>query len=212
MTNIIAFTHRAGKIDQERAKQWLSLISKTSNSGEVYNIPQHRPEDIIGNQRVVVSFGRVVSTIIDQLLDEKGFSIYHVRLPSLKQLTPLQQNKEPRQQAKEQLAQASEVLQETLLEPEVLLVTEQDLPDLNARQILLLQKLMEDNGQTHCFQTTKNGKLIEIRTAHNEGSKADIQVTFEELYTARLVLDVLGTTEVSIVHTQSAKKPSDRLR
>jgi hypothetical protein len=59
---------------------------------------------------------------------------------------------------------------------------------------------MEKAGKTFCIQTTKNGKTIAIGDKIPIDELFDIKISFEELYSIRCVMDILGVNNISLVN------------
>lgn len=196
MYQLITFTSKATKPELQTAKKWMDI---TEASGHIYNIPNHRVEDHIQDNSIIVTFGKLARIAVHQRLEDKKYNnVKHVALPHLKYLKKMKENKEKRQQAQQELLAIKELLEANLFQPSGFVVKEDDLPDLDTRHLLLLQKITEEAGQNSCFQVTKGGKLIEISIEEVEDSKADTHLTFHELYTIRAAMDVLGVTEVTL--------------
>lgn len=202
MSSIIAFTSRATQQQLDNASKWLDLLECKYH---LYNIPHHRPENLVKENTIVVTFGKVSSKSVQQVVDEKQLrNVKHLSLPPLKDLTRSEQNRATRQESLDQIRKLKDYVKSDLFRPANVVVTEQDLPELDAKQLLLLKKITDDQEKTSCFQTTRGGKLIEISNEHLEESKADIHLTFSEIFTIRSLMDVLGVTEVELVPSSKA--------
>jgi hypothetical protein len=197
MSKVTAFTYRAKAEDLERAEQCLAVLEAES---AIFNIPTHRVEDHISQNSVILTFGRLARIEVQQYIDDKKLpGVRLVDLPHTKQLSPESVNRESRLSTYKKLRELRDLLKAQLYYPTSVVVKSADLPELDTKQLLLLSKMTEDAGETSCFQATKGGKLIEISNAPIEDSKADIHLTFQEVYTIRAVMDILKVTEVQLV-------------
>lgn len=196
----IAFTHRIVEDTAiEAATKWLSLLQQECT---IYNIPNYRVEDLVKSNTAVVTFGKIAGLAVQQYIAEKKLTnVHHLQLPAIRSLEPREENRVARAAAHKQLEEMRRVIEEERYFPLDVIVKKEDLPDLDRRQIALLEKLTTNNGKSSCFQTSINGRLVEISTEKKAESKADIHLTFQELLAIHLALDVLGTKEVTIVST-----------
>lgn len=199
---LLAFTYKADAGNQEIVKKCLSFLEQEV---KIYNIPNHRVEDVLKDNSVVITFGKFAELAVQHFIFEKKLgNVRHEKMPAPKQLVKSELNKDFRVAALETLKKIKEFMAQDILKPEVKVFEEGDLPDLDHKQLLLLQKIVEESKKGFCYQTTKNGKLIEIGVTHQPNSKADIQISFEELFILRLIMDVLGTEKVELVTSSTA--------
>ena len=205
MSKVVAFTYKVTDVEQlQLANKCLKVLGAEYR---LLNIPNHRVEDHLAQGSTVITFGKLAGITVKQYITEKKLlGIQHIELPTLKNLFPIAANKEARHEAMQKLKHAHDLLQLDIYQPHVVLVSENDIPDLDARQIVLLQKMTEEAGKTSCFQTTKNGKLIEISNKPLPSSKADIHLTFQELYTLRAMMDILGVSSAELITTQETNR------
>lgn len=205
MYRVVAFIHNANKEELEIASKWLGILE--ADGGRLYNIPNHRVEDIITDHMIIITFGGIAKITATQCIEEtKPINTRIINLPKVSELTKEESNREKRQETYDKLQSLKDLLKEDIFLPIVNKVNDLDLPDLQAQQILMLKKIIEEEERDNCFQVTKEGQLIEISQDKLENSKADIHITFSELYTIRSIMDVLGVTEVDII--QHNKKDS----
>jgi len=197
MYKVIVITYQATKEQLARAAKWVGLATE---GGKYYNLPSFKVQDVITEDSIVIAFGQVASNNVKRLLNEKPIAnIKLYELPHLSELIRKEQNTKWRAEAIQQLKTVKTELDSNLFRPTGLTIKEQHLPNLNHRQLLLLQKITEEAGQESCFQVTKGGKLIEISNEPLADSKATVHLTFRELYTIRIAMDVLGVHEVTLV-------------
>lgn len=198
MYKAVAFTHKASQEQLEIVCTCLKFLE--AQEGKLFNIPTHRVEDHVKSHCIVITFGDQASKEVELIVSsKKNKNCKHFSLPHPDQLIKSEENTEYRKKAFDVLTEVKELLHTDIFIPENIKVEEADIPELNARQILLLSRMTEDIDRDNCFQVNKGGKLIEISKTPVEESKADIQITFEELYTIRSIMDVLQVTEVEIV-------------
>jgi len=193
----MAFTHSA----TAEHKELLDRLSKLVEGSKIthYNIPQHRVEDHIVSGSVALTFGTFATAAATQYVEDKQVSnVMVIELPHFKYLTPLQGNKDKRQFAYDALVELNNFLKQEAFLPAEIHVTKEDLPDLDRYHLAMLSKMTEQNNKDTCFQISKNGKLIEIGFKPKP-SKADVFLTFEEVYTIRSLMDVMGVKEVDLV-------------
>lgn len=170
------------------------------------DMPHRRPADQLQAGDTIVSFGKLPATMAEQAIKDKGFRhCQHIKLAHPRELVATQQNKTHREEAFNALNQLKISLETKRFQPTGLLVTEEDLPELEAKQLLLLEKLTDKAGESSCFQTTKGGKLIEIGINPKQDSNADIFLTFEEIYTIRAIMDILQVESIDLCRAENQK-------
>lgn len=171
------------------------------------NLPQHNPEKQIQNNDFVVSFGKLAAIYIDSITElnqQHNIVIQHIRLPDAKNLISKKENAKNRNITLEKLTQLKEQLNNNIPNIEQLTITNQNLPDLTATQLLLLKQITDENK--YILQTTQSGQVIKITHNITEEQDADIQLTFAEIYTIRAVMDVLGIQQVEKIYQAEDKK------
>lgn len=83
------------------------------------------------------------------------------------------------------------------------IIQESDLPNLTVTDILgQLKNIMVKQEAREWLGWTKNGKTVRL-TVEPEDGKADINLTFAELFTLRTAMDALHLSEVEIVPRSS---------
>jgi len=195
MKKVIAFTNAAKQEETKRVNKWLEILEQEYS---ILNIPQFRVEDHVKPGVTVITFGAFLERAVTQYIESKEVSgVRVIKLPNLQRLEMKDGNVQSREKAMAQLFDLKELLKEEIFQPLEIIITDKDLPDLDRRHLAMLQKLTEETGKTSCFQVSKNGKVIEIGEKNND--KADIHVSFEEIYTIRQTMDVLGVNEVRLV-------------
>jgi hypothetical protein len=195
--NLKVFTFKATQPDMEVVYACINFLETPAS---FFNIPTHRIEDHITNNSIVIIFGNTLQKNIESFIEEKRLENIKVfLLPKPSQLTREEKNSFARIEAFQKLQQIKELVKTDLFHPDSIKITEADLPDLDARHLLYLEKLTEEAGRITCFQTSRQGKLIEISKEPQNESQADIHLTFQEIYTIRLIMDVLNVKEVHLV-------------
>jgi hypothetical protein len=161
------------------------------------NIPQERLEKRLEPDATVVSFGGFATTYAQQCIEEEGLDrVRLVTLPAPSKLVNKKENASLRQETLSILSSLKKELERKRVEISRKTILSTDLPDFEAQHLLVLKKLME--GRKSCYQTTVGGKLIVIGE-EDKRVPADICLSFEELYTVKLIMELLGVKEVSII-------------
>lgn len=201
MRSVTAFTLQASAEDLAQAKRCLDLLKCHIS---LLNVPQWKPEDSVHENDIVVVFSETLRRRIQSHIETKKLNVTLVVLPEIKHLYNKAGNESFRTQAFDTLTRLKESISQDIFHPTFIVVTEQDLPEINLAQIAMLKKLTSDKGHDSCFQTCKNGKLIEISNSSDQiESAADIRLTFEEVFMVRQVMDVLKVDEVKLVFNPS---------
>lgn len=87
-------------------------------------------------------------------------------------------------------------------------ITEEVLPALSSTDILqYLEAALRKQGTKEWLGSTKDGKLIRLTLDREEG-KADINMTFAELYLLRLAMETLQVKEFDIVYKPGINQQS----
>lgn len=196
MTPVVAFTYKASKEDAERANKCMDMLGVPYN---VYDIPSYRVEGHLHDGQVVFSFGKTIGLMVDEYIKSKGLNVRSIQLPHLKQLRPLKDNVATREQVKLLLEAETELLHSAAEAPMPAEISLEDLPDLSHMHILLLKKMIDEKGQKTCLQVSRNGKKVLIGNEPDKQIEHDLFITFEELYTIRQAMDVLGVEKVNVV-------------
>jgi len=197
MEPVVAFTYKASSDDTALAQRILDFLGAPA---KLFNIPQYTLKGNIRDGQCVITFGTATKLSVTQYLEESRISANHIPLPALRSLYNTPDNQDARAQVASILDELRPNLKASVFHPETIKIVEGDLPDLDARQILMLERITERAGKHTCIQTSKNGKVIQIGREPLKDIDADFYVTFEELYTMKLVMDVLGVKEVKLVN------------
>jgi predicted kinase len=193
----IILTHQASEAAQELIRKAMETCAPSLTEAPIHNIPQARAEKVIKAGTTVVAFGKWAERAARQHIEEKSLQdVRVVALAAPHKLEARPSNQEDRERTATELRSLEELARSDSFQPQVRTVNTEDLPDLDARQIAMLQKMTEEEGKISCLQVAKNGKLVSIG-AHQEG--ADANVTWEELLFVRMAMDTLGTQEVTLV-------------
>ena len=196
---VFAFAYKMTEEQEAVANACLALLG--IKDLHAMNIPNYRVEDFIENDAVVVTFGRSASNYVISYLTENPriTNVKHVALPTFSQLEKKEENKSFRESTFQKLKELREFIEQDRFQPVVKTISEGDLPNLDRKHLILLKDITEEAGKTSCFQVNKNGKLIEISLEPIEDSKADIHLTFSEVYTIRVLMDTLQVKAVDFV-------------
>ena len=105
MKPLFIFTFRSTAEEIKIAHKWGGL----TGSKEIihHQIPQKNPAEVLGNEDVVVSFGRTARHMVEQV-DKK---LHHVVLPSIQELAPTESNENKRAWAATELEGIKSLLQ-----------------------------------------------------------------------------------------------------
>lgn len=200
MKEIIVIARAKDEEEITLAKEVVKLIKEHPQEQiNFYNIPQYKIEDIVKDDLVVVTFGTQIAIAVESWVAEKKLQLKLVKLPALRQLKKSEDNKDTRLAALKTLGDLNVWLKLDVFQPKFVVVTEDQLPALNARQILMLEQMTEEHGKISCLQVTKGGRVIEISRGSIPNPKPGAHITFHELYTIRIAMDVLDVTEVTLV-------------
>lgn len=161
-----------------------------------YDMPQYSPERVLEDGDIAVTFGTAAALAVRDC----NKAIQHVKLPAPKDLLNREGNEAARDEAWNLLQGLAQNLVNESFSPAQVVVTDEDLPDLDTRHILMLQKLTEKASSKFCIQTSKNGKTIAIGYDIPTDLKADIKISFEELYTIKNVMDILKVDHIELVN------------
>lgn len=189
------FTYRLNGIEETEVVHKILEAALPGTNAEYYNMPQFSPDHVLEDGDIAITFGRSAELVVSA--SEKA--IQHVALPAPKNLVNREGNAEARDVAWNQLKDLAKKISHESFSPANVTLTEEDLPDLDRRHILMLQKLTEKANSRFCLQTAKNGKTIAVGYNIPTDVEADIKITFEELYTVRNVMDILEVNKVDLV-------------
>ena len=192
-----AFTYRVTDEEEKAVVHRILQAAFPDVPHEVYPIPQYSPSHILDDGDAVITFGATAAMAVQ---DYKK-AIQLLTLPAPKNLLDKPANGQSREQAWEMIQKFAESINQKAISPTKIEITEADMPDLDAKHLLVLERLIERSGSQVCFQASKNGKTIAICYTNNiDQVEADVKITFEELYTVRNVMDILGVDKVELVN------------
>jgi len=195
------FTYRVSS--EEQINTIKRLIKATLDQDPtIYNIPQYSPSKLLEDGDTAISFGTTATLSVRDTVESKGLSTQLINLPAPKDLINQEGNEKAREQAWDTLAELKSSLSNNGMKVEKVTYTENDLPELHRYHVLALQKLLEKSGRKFCLMATKNGKSIAIGETFPTDLKVDIKISFEELYTIRNTMDILGLDNVSLVNLE----------
>jgi hypothetical protein len=201
---VIAFLNNPLEKGLETAKNWLTILKPYEV--DILYTPVDRIEDHLLSGYIVISFGKIASTIVRQcIIDGKLTSIQQIELPIVKELAKEERYKQQRQEAFQKLTKLKEFLDNT---PNIdeLIIKDTDLPDLTTQQILLLSKLMSNRDKS--FLVSKDNKVIQIGESDN--TDGNICLSWEELFALKMAMDVLCVNEVKL-NAGSSKVSNQRI-
>lgn len=180
---------------QQIAELWFTYFHLNV---QIANFQTHRIERFTEARTTVLTFGP-----LPKRLEGK---VKYIELPTFIELKKIEENLATRTSAINTLTQLKKDI-EDLTQKEVVetkKIDAEDLPDLEAKHLILLKESIDKLGKTSFLLKSKNGKLVEINsTGQLDNQQVDFALSFEELYMVRLAIDVLGTKEVSIVSINS---------
>lgn len=181
------FTFRATEEQLATALKWASFSS--ARQVIPHKIPQERPEEVLKDGDVVVSFGKFAGDLVEQT----GSELHHIALPSFKKLAPTEENSKSRQQAREEIEQLSSLLNENEM-----IIEKEDI-----EQVVDEDKLLDSLQETRLL-TKKSGENIEINKDGN--SCEHTAISFAELFAIKQVMSVLGVEQVRLTRTNKEKE------
>ena len=199
-----AFTYQAKDNEIEVVKK--IMYATFGDNWMTWNAPQYWPDKIVLPGDYVITFGQTLETGLKAFIEDKGIPLSVLHLPVPKKLLPIEGNEPFRDKAWVDMLAFVEKFKQGTLEPTVIKYTDADLPDLDRRHLLMLEKIMEKSGNKYCLQTAKNGKKIVVGDNIPETIEADIRMSFHELYTIRNLMDVLGVKEVQLLNLPEQDK------
>jgi hypothetical protein len=189
------FTYRVSDPDEKEVIRKILECMLPDQEESFFPIPQYSPEKVLEDGDIAITFGTTSSLAVRDC----DKAIQHVTLPSPKDLLNRAGNEKTRDVACQALQDLAKKLSHESFSPAKVVVTDADLPDLDKRHLLMLQRLTEKSNSKFCIQTSKNGKTIAIGYNIPTKLEADIKITFEELYTVRNVMDILEVDSVELV-------------
>ena len=161
-----------------------------------FPMPQFSPDKCLDDGDVAITFGTAPALAIQDC--EKV--IQQVKLPAPKMLVSKAGNEPSRDVAWNSLKELGKKLTNETFTPTDIRITAADMPDLDAKHLLMLKKLTEKSNSKFCVQVSRNGKTIVIGDSIPTEIQADIKISFEELYTVKNVMDILKVDSVELVN------------
>lgn len=183
------------KINNEQEKQLLNRIIETTLEEkeftlfELNDLPEHKPS----NEELLLCFG------------ERAFNLISfknpraIKLPLLSQLIDVPVNKGYRLEAYEKLKQSRE-LSLIIEEDNKLDLKPEDIANnLTLKNKTLIRHLQDD--KTECWiGTTALGKKVLISQSNEiKNIPCNFQLTFEELYAAKLAIELLSLDTLTLI-------------
>jgi len=130
----------------------------------------------------------------------------YLELPEITELEKTDDNEGVRERIWEQLLSFKETLDNNQI------ITAEALLDLSADNILALEASLKAKGLNEWFGRTKKGETVclSLLPAEEKKNKADIVLTFAELYAIRVAMDVLEVEEIVIGGSSNSSKGANR--
>lgn len=122
-----------------------------------------------------------------------------IKLPPLSELTPLPENREARLQAWETLTQAKKAVKITHTDLDLELKPEDLALHLTDKSKTLIKNVEEDKTEYWIGTTTLGKKVLISNQQNTKNIACNFQLTFEELYAAKLAFELLGLKSLTLV-------------
>lgn len=168
--------------------------------GESKEVPKYNLVELENNTDKIKPIGDVVlcmGTRCHNLVSHEYPGA--IKLPVLSDLEPRGENRESRLEAWETLTQAKNASKWTHLDLELELSPEDTGKLLTEKSKTLVRHVNEDMTE-HWIGTTALGKKVLISNKQNtKNIPCNFQLTFEELYAAKLAFDLLGLKSLTLV-------------
>ena len=193
---IKSFRYRIANDEERKVTEEILAAALPGRVVEFYSIPQHSPDRVIEDGDIVITFGNAARLLVTQ----SDKAIQHIALPMPIKLLNVEGNETTRVEAWDQLMELAGLIDQKAFAPSDVTISEDDMPDLDAKHLLVLKELIKKSGSKVCFQTAKNGKIIAICYEKPSNVEADIYISFEELYTIRQIMDILDVDNVKLVN------------
>ena len=210
MIKPIAFIFNPSIEEEKLARKWLSL---TELDIDLFALPSYDPKYLIKPYNYIITFGSIAKTTIENFLNTSKINNTKLfALPNLKLLSKKDENLENRQLAINILNElAEDIRNEELLALPDVNITEEDLPDLQSKQLILLSKIMEESQKNSCIYLSKSGKMVEVTINPYQlpNPNADFSITVAELYTVKAVMEVLDVKKATLVYEVNNTTNSD---
>ena len=196
-----AFAININTKEEEIIKKMAAVVN--DSPVEITDLLSYTPT--INNTDILFLYGRKAQNYF-----KNSECRYKVEFPDISVLVGSTNNK-AKQEAYKQLLE----LKEKLSRPEEIPPTEnkkltaEPLPDISPEQILILQEEIIENKKEYWQGKNKQGNTIRL-TVKPETSEADINMTFAELYTLKIAMEVLQLKEIEIVPCISSNKQNSR--
>jgi len=116
----------------------------------------------------------------------------HLILPAVIELEDESKNEKNREQTWKVLLKFKELLESSLT------LTSSQLSELTANDISAIEIVLKSRGKTEWFGKTKSDKTICLSILPADKEKADIVLTFAELYAIKTAMEVLEVEEITI--------------
>lgn len=137
----------------------------------------------------VICFGSRARKCFDK--NNQG-CIHFIELSQIQNLEDKEGNEKEKEKAWKALLTFKEKLDNTKT------ITDKDLPDMKAGDVLSLEAQLKEKNITEWFGTTKDGRTVYLSSGAGKERKADINLSFAELYALKTAMEVLDIEEVVI--------------
>jgi len=180
--------------EKEGDRDQISRILKATLEEEFFVITSLKDNEVVEHveEDMILCFGARVHNLTKTKYPNA------IALPELPKLVDSPSNRESRLKAWEILKQLKEKPVEKEQDTELLLEPE-DLAVALQGKLDQLKKNMAADGTTHWVGTTKMGKKVVISTSPKTDIPCDYSITVEELYAAKLAVEILGLKTLTLV-------------
>ena len=184
--------------DFELIRKMVQIVTKdhvTIKDLRYYDIKTEDTENSI-----IFLFGKKTMRLADKVKSKKA-----IYLPAIHTLHAATGSKEKRQEAFKQLILLKDMLITDSVEPTGKVTIEDPIPDITVSDLKALETTLAKKNVNKWLTTTRSGKTIQISISP-EKSKADMNITFGELYTLKIAMDTLDIQEFTIVYCNKTDK------
>ena len=153
---------------------------------------------------ILFFFGDKASRSIKNI---KAKEIIHLpEISTLYQDTGIQ---EKRREAFKKLSLLNSILEADTIESGTESELKDPVPNFKLSDLKTLESTLREKGVNKWLTTTANGKTVQI-TITPEATKADINITFGELYALKIAMDTLDVKEFTVVYNNKANKRNNK--
>jgi len=192
---VIAYGFDIKQTEYELIRNIIHILGDTRL--EIYDLKSY---SLSGEQDAIIfTFGKKAAMYVIE-------AAQHIELPDLIYLDPSHGDEKIRKDVYDKLLNLRKRLDSSGRLQQITKIDEESLPNLTADDVKQLELKLREKGIHYWRAVTRGGKVVIVSNDISLGVEADVQISFPELYSMKILMETLQVKELEIVHNPSRSK------